>query len=266
MNIYIFELRAQLKSFFIWTISILVVYLLFMSGLFNVLMDSRNTVEKAIEGFPPAFAAAFGVHVEKFFTFGGFYGFIFSYIALFGAIMAVSVSVSVFSREKRSKCVDFLLSKPVSRARIFISKLLAVLTVLLVMNILFVLISVITFSSSGTEGTAPGRLLWASCALFFTQLVFVAIGMVFAVFARKVRSVSSVATAFGFGGFILSALHGLLEKEYIRFIAPLKYFETPSVFETGGYEVKYVVTAVIVVIACAGLSYFGFTKNDTPAI
>lgn len=266
MNIFVFELKAQLKSFIIWTASILVVYLLFMSGVFGVLLDSRDVIEKAIAGFPPVFAAAFGIQIEKFLTFGGFYGFIFGYIALVGAIMAVSTSVSVFSREKRTKCVDFLLAKPVSREHIFVSKLLATLTILLATNILFVAVSVVSYSSSGTEGTDSGRLIWASCALFFTQIVFMFIGLVFAVYAKKVRSVSGVATAFGFGGFILSALHGLLGKEYIRFIAPLKYFETPSVFETGGYEVKYALTAAVVVIACAGLSYIRFTKSDTPAV
>jgi ABC-2 type transport system permease protein len=266
MNIYVFEMKAQLKSFIIWAVSILAVYLLFMSGLFGVLQDSRDGVEKALAGFPPAFAAAFGINIEKFFTFGGFYGFIFSYIALFGAIMAVSMSVSVFSREKRAKCVDFLLTKPRSRENIFFSKLLATLTLLFVTNILFVLVSMVTYSSSGSEGTDPGRLIWASCALFFTQLVFISIGMVFAVFAKKVRSVSGAATAFGFGGFILSALHGLLEKDEIRFVAPLKYFDTTAVFETGGYEVKYALAAAVVIVVCAGFAYVRFIKSDTPSL
>lgn len=266
MSIYVFELKAQLKSFIIWTLSILIVYILFMSGMFKLLLGSRDAIEKAIAGFPPAFAAAFGIQIEKFFTYGGFYGFIFSYIALFGAIMAVSMSVSVFSREKRSKCVDFLLSKPVSRAHIFLSKLFATLTGLLAVNLLFVLVSVITYNNSSTQGTDMGRLVWASCALLFSQLVFMCIGIAYAVFAKKVRSVSGAATAFGFGSFILSALYGMLEKESIRFIAPLKYFETQSVFDTGGFEVKYVLIAAVVVALCAGLSYIRFAKSDTPAL
>ena len=265
MNIYVRELTAQLKTFILWTISIIVVFLLFMSGMFDVLMASRDTVEKAIAGFPSVFLLVFGLKPDEFFTFGGFFGFIFSYIALVGAIMAVSVSVSIFSREKRSKCVDFLLTKPVSRETIFFWKLLASLTILIVANILFVLVSVAAFSGSGTQGTDPGRLVWASCGLFFTQIIFMTIGLVFAVFVKKVRSVSGIATAVGIGGFILSALYELLDSESIRYIAPLKYFDTAHVIKTGGYEINYVITAVIVVLICGGLAFFRFTQSDTPA-
>lgn len=266
MNIYLFELKAQLKSFIIWALSMLLIYFMFMSGMFNVLLDSRGAVEKAISGFPPAFAAAFNLHLEKIFTFGGFYSFIFSYLAVVGAIMAVSMSVSVFAREKRSRCIDFLLAKPVSRERIFMIKLMVVLTLLAVMNILYIAVSVISYTGLNSDSSDIGNLIWASCAMFLTQLVFMAVGIIFAVYAKKVRSVSGAATAIGFSGFILSALQSLLEKEYIRYIAPLKYFEPSAVFETGGFEVKYALTAIVVIVVCVAASFFKYSRSDTPAL
>ncbi len=266
MNIYLFELKSQLKSFLIWTASLIAVYLVFMTGMFDVLMESKDAFEKAVAGFPPAFSAAFGLHLDKLFTFGGFYAFVFTYIALVGAIMAVSLSVAVFSREKRSKCGDFLLTKPVGRGTVYLSKLLAVLTLLAAANVLFILVSAISCSGSAAAGTELGRVVWAAAALFFTQLVFMGVGIAYAVFAGKVRAVSGVATAFGFGGFILSALRRLLEKEAVRFIAPLDYFSTAAVFETGGYEAKYAVTAAAVTVICLMLSYIRFTGSDAPAL
>jgi ABC-2 type transport system permease protein len=150
--------------------------------------------------------------------------------------MSTSLSVAVFSREKRSKCVDFLLAKPVTRTRIFMIKLLSVLTLIIVLNILFIAVTFIIFGAKDDAATSISRLFRASCALFFTQLVFMSFGIAFSIFAKKIRSVSGLATAFGFGGFILTALHNLLEKEAIRFIAPLNYFNTEAVFSTGGYE------------------------------
>ena len=266
MNIYVFELKAMLRSFIVWTACLLIIYLLFLSGLYGALLDSREAVEKAIVGLPPLFSAAFGLYIDKIFSFGGFYGFIYSYLALFGAIMAAVLSLSVFSREKRSKCVDFLLSKPFRRESVFTAKLLAVLTLLAAANVLFIAVSLASYGISGAAAAETGRLVLASCGLFFTQLVFAAFGITFAVFARKVRSVSGIATAMGFGGFILSALSGLLEKESIRYIAPLKYFDAAYVFETGGYEVKYAVTAAVVAVVCAGLAFIRYCRSDVPAV
>ena len=266
MNIYIFELKAGLKSFIVWTVCILAVYVLFLSGTYGALLDSRPAVEKAIEGFPPLFAIAFGIYIDKLFTFGGFFSFIYSYLVLFGAIMAAALSLGAFSREKRAKCIDFLLTKPLSRERIFAEKLLAVLTLLVAANLLFIAASLFSYGMSGAETAETGRLVLASCGLFLTQLVFVAFGIAFAVFARKVRSVSGIATAMGFGGFILTALYGILEKESVRFIAPLKYFDAAYVFEKGGFEVKYAVTAAVVALACAGLAFYRYCRGDTPAV
>ena len=265
MNIYSFEIKSQLKTFIIWTLSILVVFLLFMSGLFNVFMQSKDAISKVYSGLPPTFAAAFGIVISKLFSYGGFFQFIFSYIALIGAIMASSVSVAAFSREKRSKCVDFLLAKPVSRGRIFIAKLLSNLSLVLVTNILFVIVSMIVYSGNGQDPARTGRLILASCSLFLTQLVFISIGIIYATFAKKVRSVSGIATALGFGGFILSALVSILNEEAVRFVAPLMYFQPYPVFSTGRFETKYAVTAVVVIIVCTGLSYLKFCKTDTPA-
>lgn len=266
MNIFRYELRSQLKNFVIWSASLLLLLLVVTAGLFTVFMDSRDAVISMVDNLPPAFSAAFGIYMEQIFTYGGFYSFIYTYIALVGAIMAASISLSVFSREKRSKCVDFLLTKPLSRVRIFTYKLLACLALLTAMNFLYVSAAVLGYRCSGQEPSLTGTFIWACCALFFTQLVFMAFGMFFAVFARKVRSVSGIATALGFGGFILSALHGLLEEEAVRFIAPLKYFEPNSVFSSGGYEVKYAVTAAVVVAACVVLSWVKYVKSDIPAV
>lgn len=266
LNIYLYEIKSQLKSYVIWTVSILLFFFIFMSGMYSVFMDSSDAVQKMLGGLPPGFAAAFGVVLEQLFTYGGFYSFIYTYIGLVGAIMASSIALAAFSREKRSKCLDFILTKPVSRAHIFVSKLLACLTLLLAVNILYLAVAATAYLSAGQDTAQLGTLIWAACGLFFMQLVFMSFGITFAVFARKVRSISGLATAFGFAGFILSALHGLLEEEAIRFIAPLKYFEPISVFSSGGYELKYAVTAAIVVIVCVGLSYIRFRRSDMPAI
>jgi ABC-2 type transport system permease protein len=143
---------------------------------------------------------------------------------------------------------------------------LSALTILFVTNILFIASSIIAYQVNGQEPAGLGKLVWASCSLLFTQLVFMSFGIVFATFARKVRSVSGIATAFGFAGFILTALRSLIDEEAIRFVAPLKYFDPAVVFSNGGYEAKYVVTAAVVTAACLCVSYVKFTKSDTPAL
>lgn len=266
MNIYLFELKTQLKSFLIWVLSLLLVLFAFMSGIYPIFHDSLDTVQQMLRNFPPQFAAAFGLHVGDLFSYQGFFTIVGNYVTLIGAIMATALAVGIFAREKRSKCADFLLSKPRGRGSIFLAKLLAVFTMLAAANIVYVAAALALYRGAGQDAALTGQFMLAAGALFFTQLVFLGLGVFFATFAKKVRSVSGIATAFGFGGFILSALASLLQEEGLRFIAPLKYFDPSAVFARGGFEAKYVLTAVAVIVVCIGASYIKFCKSDAHAV
>lgn len=266
MNIYLFEVKAQARSFLIWTLVLVFFLVIFMVGIYPVFYDSLDDITAMLQNFPPAFSAAFGIEMDSMFSYGGFFGFSTMYTSLMGAIMAVTLSVGAFAREKRSKCVDFLLTKPRSRQTIFLSKLLSGLTLLAATNIIFIAAAVIGYTAAGEGAAGLGTFILAAFSLFPTQLVFYAAGVLFAVLARKVRSVSGIATAFGFSGFILTALYGMLEKEAIRFIAPLDYFDSSAVLKTGGFEPKYAVTGLLVIAVCILVSFVRFRTSDAHAV
>lgn len=263
MSIFLFEFKEQFKTALIWTFSLLTVLLLLMMGIYPVFEASLDDVLRIINGFPPEFASAFGLDVKSMFSLGGFYSFTFGYISLVGAIMAVSIAVSTFSREKRSKCVDFLLTKPMSRERIFWSKLISNLSIIILVNLAYVVACIIIFARDNNN---TATVLLAAASLFFTQLVFLGIGIFFAVYAKKVRSVTGIATTFGFGAFILSALVNIFKEEAMRFIAPLKYFDPTDLFASGAYETKYAIMGVLVVIICLCSAFVLYCKSDTHTV
>jgi ABC-2 type transport system permease protein len=233
-----------------------------MAGIYPIFYESLDSVLKILQGFPPEFAVVFGFNISNLFSYNGFFSFTFVYLSLVGAIMAIFLAVSTFGREKRSKCVDFLLTKPRKRGNIYAAKLLSNLTVLIMANIIFITAVIALYIGRNQDNSLVGRFILAASGLFFTQLVFLAAGILYATLAKKVRSVSGIAIAFGFVGFILSGLQSILKEKAIRFIAPLKYFDPTAVFSTGGYETKYVITAIVVVVACIVLSYLKFCKSD----
>ena len=266
MNIFAFETKAQLKGFLVWAASLLALFLVLGVAFYGTFMASKSAVQDALDSLPPAFSAVFGVDINAVFSYGGFFQFIYTYLSLVGAIMASSIALSSFSREKRSKCIDFLFAKPASRGRIFLLKLLACLALIIVMNGLFVIVSMLAYVGNGQDPSQIGTLVLASLSLFFLQIVFMSIGILYAVSVRKVRSVSGTATAFGFAGFVLMALYSLIKEEVLRYISPLNYFNPGVVFSTGGFETRYAVTAAVVVIACIALAYVKYCKSDTQAI
>lgn len=262
----IFELKTEAKSFIIWTISLLFTFIAFMYGIFPTFSDSLDSIKKVLENYPPAFVAAFGFEIDTMFSFSGFYTFTFNYLVLIGAIMAVAISVATFSREKRSKCGDFLLTKPISRRKIFVTKLLSDLSILAATNVIFVCVGMILFASNKDNAISVSTFALCLSSIFFTQLVFLGFGVFFATFSRKVRSVSTTAITFGFGAFFLSALANITNDEKIKLFSPLKYFDPYSLITGDFFEGKYIFMAVVLFVSCIILAFAKYCKSDVHSV
>lgn len=260
MNIYKFEFKTQLRSTITWTICFVILGLAFIKGVYPMYSEGAELIENALANMPEGFVKTFGLDIGTIFSFGGFYGFIFGYMAMVGAIMAVIVSVAIFSREKRGKCMDFVMTKPVSRNKIFWEKFLAGFSILTAMNIVY---GLFLFAIQGDTDKA---FVLSIFSLYFTQMVFFAIGILIGILLKKVRSVSGVGMAVGIVGFALSAIVGLLEKEQLLILAPLKYFDPGAIYLNGGYTTKFVVASIIIFFICMVISYFKYCKSDIDAV
>lgn len=266
MNVYRFELKRAWLGVLIWTLLLTGLLCGLITGGLSAFMDSRGAVESMLENLPPAFRAAFGLEIDHLFSFGGFYSFGTLYFSLFGAIMAAGVGLDLFSREKREKCMDFLLTKPRTRNRLFFEKLLAALTLLALSNIPFIAASLALYRVYAPAPQMMGHALLAASSLLLSELLFFAVGACAGVFLRKVRSVSATATAIGFAGFLLSALHSLLEEEKLRYITPFKYFEAAKAFFDGAFEPAYAYTGGMLMLALIIAAYVRYTRADIPAL
>ena len=95
-------------------------------------MEALNAV---MANYPPELLAAFGWDQMDLGTVLGFFAFAFSFIQIMISIQAANYGFSLVSVEERELTADFLLAKPVGRAKILTSKLLAALACLLITNI-----------------------------------------------------------------------------------------------------------------------------------
>lgn len=264
MNVYRFEFKHQALGVVWKTLLLAGLLAALMIVVFPVYADAEAQVRTVLEGFPPEFAAMFGIDISSIFSYGGFYSFGFLYLSLVGAIMAASLGVSVFSREKRSQCLDFLLAKPISRTRIFVTKLLVCLTALAVVNVIFVAAALVVHAISGDMTLSTAQVFLMALALGGTQLVFLALSIGVATFLRRIRSVSGVATAIGFSGFLLTMLPELVD-EKLRVISPLQYFDPSDVFTTGSFDGAYIALAFGIIAVVLMASYVRYRFADVSA-
>ena len=114
----------RIKSVITWSIALVAIILIFFS-IFPSFADQAALLNETMSKFPPALLAAFGMNQVDLSTILGFFSFIFLFAQLCLAIQAGNYGFGLVSIEETELTADFLVSKPVSRAQILNSKLLA---------------------------------------------------------------------------------------------------------------------------------------------
>lgn len=267
MNIYKFELKMLIRSIILWGSAIVFGLVLYMA-FFPLIMVDNDAMTDLLANYPEEFLAFFGMNSELSFTsIMGYYGLTISFIYLPIAIQASLYGVSIISIEEREFTADFLLSKPISRKTIFLSKFFAALTALTIVNAVvwvFSFISLLSFNS-GMEVDYLGTIILLS-SIIFIQLFFLCVGLLISVLVKKVTSVIGYAMGLGFGLFILSSFGKMLSIEVLEMLTPFSHFDPLYILVNQSYNIPYFIINVLITILSFSLAYFLYQKRNIQAL
>ena len=261
MNIFVHELKAYRKSTLVWAFSLIAIVALFMSMFPSI---SKEIVEfkKLLEGFPEPVRKALGLEIDSFGSILGFYSYLFVYLTLCGAIQAMHIGTPIVSKEVRDKTADFLLTKPVSRTTILTAKLLAALTTLVITNVVFLISARIMVAQVNTESYSVKSFWMISMTLFFTQLIFLSLGIILSIVFPKIKSVLTVSLGTVFTFFIIGLLVSTTDDGVKRYLTPFKYFDSAYIIENSSYEISFMLAGIGIIVISLIASYIIYTKRD----
>lgn len=265
MNILKHELRLYRKSTITWTLSLVFIIALF-SMIYPSFKDAASAMEQIMENFPEGIKNALGLSTLNMSEVLGFYGFMFMYITLTGAIQAMNLGLSTLSNELIDKTADFLLAKPVKRIKIVHAKLTAALINIFATNIIFTIAAKIALDlASETEYSFKVFLLF-NISLLLIQLFFLSFGMLVSVFMNKMKTIVPISLGIVFGFFVLNLLNESLTDKPLTAVTPFAYFGTSGIYENAGYDMKwFVLNCVLICLFTVG-AYIKYIKKDIPSV
>jgi ABC-2 type transport system permease protein len=265
-TIYLHEFRSRIKSVITWSIALIAIILIFLS-IFPGFADQAALLNETMSKFPPALLAAFGLNQVDLSTLLGFYSFIFLFAQLCIAIQAGNYGFGLVSIEETELTADFLVSKPVSRAQILNSKLLAAFTSLIITDLVVwvsTIVGLMVFRSGRQYDTRTVVLLLLSLVIF--QLFFLSLGLVISLLVKRVRSVTPYALGLGFGMYVLAAFSGLEGVSVLELITAFKHFDPNYIIQHVAYNTPLVLLDVVVIIISLAVSYWLYLRRDIPAV
>jgi len=261
MNIFIRELKANLKSLVIW--SVIIAVLIFMAASKFSAFAGDPEMLKMLDSLPPAMLDVFSMRAFNLTTLSGFYGIMFIYFGLMGAIASAMWGSDIISKEERDKTVEFSLVLPVSRSRVITAKALAAL----VNCILFVLItwaiSLVEVQSFNPDQAFYSYLGLQMRAMFVIELIFLALGLLLGCAMKQYKRSASIAVGIILATYFMSVVSGMQEKlDFLKWFTPFKYFDAADLFRSGRMDSTYLLISVGIIVVCVALAYFAYNKRD----
>lgn len=151
-----------------------------------------------------------------------------------GIFYAAVLGTMMLAKEEKEHTAEFLLSHPVGRGRIFISKLCAVWTQLLIFNLMVIIFSLTAF---GVIKEAPDwSLFWMfHGAQAFMHLEVSAVCFGISAFLRR----GSVSVGMGFAAvlYFMGLFGNITEKaELVKYITPCTYADAARIIESSSLD------------------------------
>ncbi len=261
MNIFLRELKANLKSLLIWG-GIVILLIIEAMAEFSVYEGNPEMLE-ILDSMPPALLEAFNMNAFNLTTVTGFYGVMFTFFALMVSISAVMWGSDIISKEERDKTVEFALTLPIPRRRLITAKILAALVNCIGLLLITWYASLFSVAQYQPDSEFYDFLSLMMLALLIMQMIFLSVGVFLGCAMKRYKQSSSVAVSILLGTYFLSIISGLSEDlEFLKYFSPFKYFDPGMMLRESRLDITFVWISVAIFEICIIGAYYTYTKRD----
>jgi ABC-2 type transport system permease protein len=261
MNIFRWELKTGFRSLLIWA-AVVVLFVLLGVSKFSAYYNNPDML-KLINDLPQAMRDILNTQAFNLTTLSGFFGIMFTYFALLLGIAAVMWGAEIVSKEERDKTVEFSLSMPVTRARLITYKALAALANCVLLLGITWGASLVSASRYQPDSAFFRFLALEMVAVFFLQLIFLAVGLLLGCAMKHYRIAISTAVFALLGTYFLSLIVTLDKNlDFLRFLSPFAYFNPATMLNQSRFDPVTVVLSLAIAAAAMARAYVTYSKRD----
>lgn len=253
------ELRQGRISFLIWTASVgfLLAVCVFLFPEMKGQMEDVGDVFSSMGSF----SDAFGMDRLNFGTLLGFYAIeCGNVLGLGGAFFAALCGAGILSKEEKDRTAEFLLTHPVSRARIVTEKLASVYAQIIAMNLVIYGISLGSIAAIG-ESVPWKELNLLHLAYFLLQAELA--GICFGISAFVRRGSAGIGLGIAAGMYFLNLVANIAQAaEFLKYVTPFGYAEGADIIEKGCLDGTLVAIGLAFGAIGIGAAYGKYCRKD----
>lgn len=259
MTVFKKEMKYSLKSLVIWTCSVAFM----MAACIMMFPEMKNEMDNVSSMFSNmgGFTAAFGMDRLSFGELMGFYGIeCGNIIGIGGGFFAALAGISVLASEEKEHTAEFLLTHPISRSSVVFQKLTAVITQIIILNIVSAAVSMGSALAIGESLQIRNfMLLHAAYLIMQIQIACICFGV--SAFIKR------GSTGAGLGIALILYFMNLVSNissqgEFLRYITPYSYSEASSIISESALDTRLILIGCIYSAAGIAAAFIKYIRKD----
>ncbi len=255
------ELWQRRWSIMWWSIGI-VAFIALNLAFYPSFRDQSQQLEQAFADIPDS-AMALLSDTGDFMSPVGYLSSQIFYLMLpmLLGILAISLGASLIGKEEKEGTLELLLSRPISRSRLLVSKALAGLIITLVVALLATIVTTLLSKIVRLEVSTVGILL-TSIVCWLMAVSFGSISFMITSFGRARIASVGIATLYALGGYIIASLIGAAEwLKWPSKIFAFNYYQPAKIMEST-YNWSNIYFFLAVIILTGIISWLVFRRRD----
>jgi ABC-2 type transport system permease protein len=259
------EMKASTRALIIWSVCM---FLGVLSGMakftaYTTATATGPSINDLLKTMPTSIKALFGFASFDMATMSGYLALLFIYVELIAAIHAALLGAGIIAKEESDKTTEYLMVKPVSRAAIITSKLVAALLNVIAINVVTLVSFLVIVPLYSKGGDASREILTMMLSMLFVQLIFMSLGAVLAAWMKHPGTSGSVATGLLFTAYFVARVTDMTDKlRFLNVISPFKYFDLAGIVAGHGLNPGVILLSLALVALFCVLTYIFYRKRD----
>jgi ABC-2 type transport system permease protein len=263
-NLFMKEIKRNRVALFIW-MAVIVLLISVTMSVFRTFIDNQSKIMGLLNIIPGGLLEFKGISdVNALLSVMGFYAANnVIYMMVLGSIFSIVLSANILLKEEYDKTAEYLLTKPLTRTDIFLSKSVVILVNIFLLNLATSLAGLISLElvKSGPFSLKAFSLL--SLYTLLLNILFGSIGLFLSTVVKRARPITTFCIGLVlvlYFIYTLSKITGSIS--WLGYIAPFRYVNTDVTNPSYGLELKNITYFIILSAVFAVASYRFYVKRD----
>lgn len=263
-NLFLKEMRRNAFSLMIWMIVITLLIVLTMS-VYSTFMENQSKVSGMLSLIPKGALQFKGIsNFNDLLSVLGFYSVNnIIYMMVLGSIFAIVLSSNILLKEEYDKTGEYLLTRPLTRREIFMSKLAVISINVFLLNFLTSLAGFICMELVKKGPFSIRAFLILSMYTFLLNILFGAIGLFISTLIKRAKPITTFSIGLVLIFYFINTVSKITESvSKIGYLSPFRFANVDAINPAYKLDFWHLAYFIGIALLLTGLSCRIYSRKD----